>query len=96
MWDEDGREPVPGVSVPVDRDTLIDRWCIHRIRLDSVGTSRQVRIGTEAFTRPTEWFALDECEMTERGLSTPAVERIIRSRKTRPTSPWLRGRPGGT
>ncbi|MEU9418376.1 hypothetical protein [Streptomyces sp. NPDC048272] len=88
VWDEDGREPVLGLSVPVDRDTLIDRWYVHRIRLDSVGTSRQVRIGTEAFMRPTDWFELDECEMTERGLSTPAVERIIRSRKTRPTSQW--------
>ncbi|MFD3719876.1 hypothetical protein [Streptomyces sp. NPDC058674] len=91
VWDEGGLEPVLGLSVPVDRDTLIDRWYIHRIRLDSVGTSRQVRIGTEAFTRPTEWFELDQCEMTERGLSTPAVDRIIRSRKTRPTSPWAQG-----
>ncbi|WP_406076388.1 hypothetical protein [Streptomyces virginiae] len=49
VWDEDGREPVLGVSVPMDRDTLIDRWYIHRIRLDSIGISRQVRIGTEAF-----------------------------------------------
>nr|WSX54202.1 hypothetical protein OG409_38015 [Streptomyces sp. NBC_00974] len=92
VWDEDSLEPVLGLSVPVDRDTLIDRWYVHRIRLDSVGTSRQVRIGTEAFMRPTDWFELDECEMTERGLSTPAVERIIRSRKTRPTSPWAQGK----
>lgn len=87
-WDQDGREPVLGMSVPVDRDTLIDRWYVHRIRLDSEGTARRVRIGTEAFARPTEWFALDECEMTERGLSTPAVEQIVRSRRTRPASPW--------
>ncbi|WP_158781225.1 hypothetical protein [Streptomyces sp. NRRL S-237] len=86
VWDEDGREPVLGVSVPVDRDTLIDRWYIHRIRLDSVGTSRQVRIGTEAFMRPTEWFELEECEMTGRGLTTPAVERLVQSRSTRPVS----------
>ncbi|MGW1768717.1 hypothetical protein ACWCQL_32335 [Streptomyces sp. NPDC002073] len=86
VWDEDGREPVLGMSVPVDRDTLIDRWYIHRIRLDSVGTSRQVRIGTEAFMRPTEWFELDECEMTGRGLTTPAVERLVQSHSTRPVS----------
>ncbi|MEW5531790.1 hypothetical protein [Streptomyces virginiae] len=86
VWDEEGREPVLGVSVPVDRDTLIDRWYLHRIRLDSVGTSRQVRIGTEAFMRPTEWFALEECEMTGRGLTTPAVDRLVRSRGTRPVS----------
>jgi hypothetical protein len=84
VWDEDGWEPVLGVSVPVSRDTLIDRWYVHRIRLDSQDTTRRVRIGTEAFARPTEWFALDECEMTERGLTTPAVARIIRSRTTRP------------
>ncbi|MFK0112489.1 hypothetical protein [Streptomyces sp. NPDC091217] len=87
-WDQDGHEPVLGVSVPVDRDTLIDRWYVHRIRLDSEGTARRVRIGTEAFARETEWFALDECEMTQRGLSTPAVEQIVRSRSTRPVTQW--------
>ncbi|WP_037827062.1 hypothetical protein [Streptomyces sp. NRRL B-1347] len=83
VWDGPS-EPVLGLSVPVDRSTLIQRWYVHRIRLDSQGTARHVRIGTEAFARPTEWFTLDECEMTERGLSTPAVERIIRSRSTPP------------
>ncbi|WP_328541103.1 zinc finger domain-containing protein [Streptomyces sp. NBC_00344] len=92
VWDEDGREPVLGMSVPVDRDTLIHRWYVHRIRLDSEGTARRVRIGTEAFARPIEWFALDECAMTERGLSTPAVEQIVRSRRTRPVSAWAVGR----
>lgn len=92
VWDEDGVEPVLGVSVPVDRDTLIRRWYVHRIRLDSEGTSRQVRIGTEAFARPIEWFALGECAMTERGLSTPAVEQIIRSRTSRPASAWPAGK----
>ncbi|MER6291148.1 zinc finger domain-containing protein [Streptomyces sviceus] len=87
-WDQDGHEPVLGVSVPVDRDILIDRWYVHRIRLDSEGTARRVQIGTEAFARDTEWFALDDCEMTERGLSTPAVEQIVRSRSTRPVTQW--------
>ncbi|MFD7558868.1 hypothetical protein ACFV9E_30580 [Streptomyces sp. NPDC059835] len=87
-WDEDGIEPVLGLSVPVDDTTLVRRWYVHRIRLDSEGTQRRVRIGTEAFARDVEWFALDECEMTERGLSTPAVERIVRSRSTRPVSTW--------
>ncbi|BBC34558.1 uncharacterized protein SGFS_058520 [Streptomyces graminofaciens] len=31
---DEGSEPVLGVSVPVDRDTLIDRWYVHRIRLE--------------------------------------------------------------
>ncbi|WP_258573822.1 hypothetical protein [Streptomyces sp. KM273126] len=91
-WDQDGREPVLGMSVPVDRDTLTRRWYIHRIRLDSEGTARRVRIGTEAFARSTEWFALDECGMTERGLSTPAVEQIVHSRSTRPVSRWSVGK----
>ncbi|MFD4605976.1 hypothetical protein ACFWPQ_49230 [Streptomyces sp. NPDC058464] len=72
----------------MDRDTLIDRWYVHRIRLDSEGTARRVSIGTEAFARETEWFALDDCEMTERGLSTPAVQQIVRSRSTRPVTQW--------
>ncbi|WP_328765430.1 MULTISPECIES: zinc finger domain-containing protein [unclassified Streptomyces] len=86
VWDEDGIEPVLGVSVPVDDKTLVRRWYVHRIRLDSEGTRRRVRIGTEAFARDIEWFALDECEMTGRGLTTPAVERLVQSRSTRPVS----------
>ncbi|MFF4053604.1 hypothetical protein ACFYZ5_44090 [Streptomyces chartreusis] len=81
-------EPVLGTMVPVERDTLIRRWYVHRIRLDSEGTARRVRIGTEAFARPTEWFGLDECAMTERGLTTPAVERIVKARTTAPPASW--------
>ncbi|WP_331741679.1 hypothetical protein [Streptomyces sp. NBC_01006] len=88
VWDEGGVEPVLGVSVPVDDATLVRRWYVHRIRLDSEGTHRRVRIGTEAFARGVEWFALEECEMTERGLSTPAVKQIISSRRARPTPSW--------
>ncbi|MFD3662793.1 hypothetical protein ACFWVF_19715 [Streptomyces sp. NPDC058659] len=90
-WDAE-HEPVLGVSVPVDSDTLIDRWYVHRIRLDSEGTTRRVRIGTEAFDRPTEWFALDECEITDRGLSTPAVERIVQARNTPSSTVWTPGK----
>ncbi|MEU9485878.1 hypothetical protein AB0D83_19820 [Streptomyces decoyicus] len=92
VWDDDGIEPVLGASVPIERDTLIRRWYVHRIRLDSEGTARRISIGTEAFARPTEWFALEECEIGERGLSTPAVERIVRSRRTAPPSRWSAGR----
>ncbi|MEU0022647.1 hypothetical protein ABZ173_33910 [Streptomyces rochei] len=91
VWD-DGVEPVLGTMVPVDRDTLIRRWYVHRIRLDSVGTARHVQIGTEAFARPIEWFALDECEMTERGLSTPAVEKIVQARTAPRPSLWSPGK----
>ncbi|WP_262375709.1 hypothetical protein [Streptomyces sp. sk2.1] len=91
VWD-DGVEPVLGTMVPVDRDTLIRRWYVHRIRLDSVGTARRVQIGTEAFARPIEWFALDECEMTKRGLSTPAVEKIVQARNAPRPSLWSPGR----
>lgn len=90
-WDDD-HEPVLGLSVPVDRDTLIRRWYVHRIRLDSQGTARTVRIGTEAFARPTEWFALDECAITERGLSTPAVERIVEGHQAPTTAVWSPGK----
>ncbi|MFC9931707.1 hypothetical protein [Streptomyces sp. NPDC127190] len=91
VWD-DGAEPVLGTMVPVDRDTLIRRWYVHRIRLNSVGTARHVQIGTEAFARPIEWFALDECEMTERGLSTPAVAKIVQARTAPRPSLWSPGK----
>ncbi|MCX5434754.1 hypothetical protein OHU11_42000 (plasmid) [Streptomyces sp. NBC_00257] len=90
VWDD--VEPVLGTMVPVDRDTLVRRWYVHRIRLDSVGTARHVQIGTEAFARPIEWFALDECEMTERGLSTPAVEKIVQARSAPRPSLWSPGK----
>lgn len=48
--------------MPVSPDTLIRRWYVHRIRLDSEGTTRRVRIGTGAFARSTEWFELEDCE----------------------------------
>lgn len=89
-WDNEW-EPVLATSVPVDSDTLFRRWYVHRIRLDSEGTERRVRIGTEGFARPTQWFGLDECEMTERGLSTPAVEEIVESHKTPPPARWTPG-----
>ncbi|MBE9499808.1 hypothetical protein IHE61_21535 [Streptomyces sp. GKU 257-1] len=91
VWDDD-IEPVLGTMVPVDRDTLIRRWYVHRIRLNSVGTARHVQIGTEAFARSIEWFALDECEMTERGLSTPAVEKIVQARTAPRPSLWSPGK----
>jgi hypothetical protein len=72
------------MSVPVDRETLIDRWYVHRIQLNSEGTTRKVQIGTEALARETEWFALDDCEVTERGLTTPAEERIVKAHTTAP------------
>ncbi|MFD8975499.1 hypothetical protein [Streptomyces sp. NPDC059593] len=40
----------------------------------------------------TEWFALDECEITDRGLSTPAVERIVQARSTTSSTLWPRAR----
>ncbi|MEV6532798.1 hypothetical protein AB0M86_24955 [Streptomyces sp. NPDC051639] len=91
VWDSE-HEPVLGTSVPVDRDTLIERWYVHRIRLHSEGTARQVRIGTEAFARPVEWFPFDDCHITERGLSTPAVERIVRAHSAAPPAQWSPGK----
>ncbi|MFD7986983.1 hypothetical protein ACFV4M_26875 [Kitasatospora indigofera] len=82
VWDDERTEPVLGVSVPVDDRTLVDRRYVHRVRFDSVGTARRVRIGTQSFARGTEWFALDDCTLTPEGLHTPAVERITRARTT--------------
>jgi len=88
-WHDEAVEPVLGVSVPVEDETLVRRWYVHRVRFDSVGTSRRVRIGTQAFARETEWFGLDECHMTPEGFRTPAVERIIHARLTRtPSGGW--------
>ncbi|NEA67480.1 hypothetical protein [Streptomyces sp. SID12488] len=84
VWSDDVIEPVLGMSVPVDDDVLVRRWYVQRVRFDSVGTTREVSIGTQAFARPTEWFGLDDCEMNDDGLRTPAVEQIGRSHRTPP------------
>ncbi|MFC9431371.1 hypothetical protein [Streptomyces sp. NPDC056987] len=54
--------------------------------------SSTVRIGTEAFARPTEWFGLEDCEITSRGLSTPAVQRLIHARSAPPVPKWTPGK----
>lgn len=81
VWDDESVEPVLGVSVPVDDETLARRGFVHRVGFDSVGTTRHVRIGTQAFAQETEWFGLGECSMTPDGLRTPAVERIVRTHR---------------
>ncbi|CAM5591704.1 putative protein OS=Kitasatospora aureofaciens OX=1894 GN=HS99_0017905 PE=4 SV=1 [Kitasatospora aureofaciens] len=77
VWDDDLIEPILGTTVPVDIDTLVRRRYVHRVRLDSAGTSRKVRIGTQSPARETQWFALDECHMSPDGFRTPAVEEIL-------------------
>ncbi|MFJ5657319.1 hypothetical protein ACIQD5_28745 [Streptomyces microflavus] len=59
MWDN-AVEPALGTMVPADRDTLVRRWYVHQIRLDSEGTVRPERIETEAFARPTDTCARAE------------------------------------
>ncbi|MFE7530324.1 hypothetical protein ACFU7Y_32105 [Kitasatospora sp. NPDC057542] len=89
VWDDETLEPVLGVSVPVDDETLVRRRFVHRVGFDSVGTTRQVRIGTQAFAQETEWFGLGECSMTPDGFRTPAVERIVRTHRTgAPRGAW--------
>ncbi|MDH6137558.1 hypothetical protein P3T37_006991 [Kitasatospora sp. MAA4] len=85
------------MAVPVDDETLVRRWYVHRVGFDSVGTARRVRIGTQAFARETEWFDLNECSMTPEGFRTPAVERIIHARSTRaPQGVWRPPAPAPT
>ncbi|MEU6973813.1 hypothetical protein AB0A71_40025 [Kitasatospora aureofaciens] len=96
VWDDESVEPVLGVSVPVDDETLAHRGFVHRVGFDSVGTTRQVRIGTQAFAQKTEWFSLGECSMTPDGLRTPAVERIVRThRPGAPQGTWKPPVPEG-
>ncbi|MET8624731.1 hypothetical protein ABZW30_13395 [Kitasatospora sp. NPDC004669] len=88
VWDDDLIEPVLGTTVPVDVDTLVRRRYVHRVRLDSAGTSRRVRIGTQAPARDTEWFSLDECHMSPDGFRTPAVEEILAAAKRTAWTPF--------
>src|SRR5438132_798584 len=74
VWDNDLMEPVVGTTVPADVDPVVRRRYVHRVRLDSAGTSRRIRIGTQAPARDIEWFGLDECRMSPDGFRTPAVE----------------------
>ncbi|WP_334663523.1 hypothetical protein [Streptomyces cyaneofuscatus] len=49
---ENAMEPALGTMVPVDRDTLVRRWFVHQIRLDSEGTVSPERIETEPSPGP--------------------------------------------
>ncbi|MEV6976265.1 hypothetical protein [Kitasatospora sp. NPDC093806] len=88
VWDDDLIEPVLGTAVPVDVDTLVRRRYVHRVRLDSAGTSRRVRIGTQAPARGIEWFTLGECHMAPDGFRTPAVEEILAAAKRTAWTPF--------
>lgn len=68
-----------GPQVPRDLKALTRQGYLHRIECVPDGSSRRPRIGTEHY-EGTEWFELDECQLTPWGLSTPAVERIRRLR----------------
>ncbi len=88
VWDDDLLEPVLGTAVPVDVDTLVRRRYVHRVRLDSAGTFRRVRIGTQAPARDIEWFSLGECHMSPDGFRTPAVEEILAAARRTAWTPF--------
>lgn len=60
------------------------------IQLVPDGTRRRIQVGTERHGGTTDWFDLDEVELTDSGLTTPAVEEIRRLRTTRrPIGVWV-------
>ncbi|MFD9794199.1 hypothetical protein ACFWXK_24985 [Streptomyces sp. NPDC059070] len=74
---------VLGPGMVSDPDVLLQQGYVNRIQLVPEGTGRRIQIGTERHGGTTDWFELHEVELTDSGLTTPAVEEIRRLRTTR-------------
>ncbi|MFJ5035839.1 hypothetical protein ACIQB5_49520 [Streptomyces sp. NPDC088560] len=68
-----------GPGIEHDPRTLIESGFVHRVRCVRDGVHRQVQIGTQHHGG-TDWFDLDDVELTPDGLSTPTVAEIRRLR----------------
>ncbi|WP_432197049.1 hypothetical protein [Streptomyces sp. bgisy027] len=68
-----------GPGIEHDPRALVEHGFVHRVRCVSNGVQRRVQIGTQ-HRDGTDWFDLDEVELTPEGLSTPAVAEIRRRR----------------
>jgi hypothetical protein len=97
---EDPARLVLGPEMTPDPDALLRQGCVNRIQLVPDGTRRRIQVGTERHGGTTDWFDLDEVELTDSGLTTPAVEEIRRLRTRRrpigvwaPKAPPSQGRP---
>ncbi|MGI5485064.1 hypothetical protein [Streptomyces lavendofoliae] len=80
---EDAARLVLGPEMTSDPDVLMQQGYINRIQLVPDGTRRRIQVGTERHGGTTEWYELHEVELTDSGLTTPAVEEIRRLRTTR-------------
>ncbi|MGW8688021.1 hypothetical protein ACWGNN_44840 [Streptomyces sp. NPDC055817] len=88
----DGPPPILAAGVPLDPGTLSRCQYVYRVRLEPVGASRRVWIGTETLARPTEWMPLVECEWGTDGPVTEAAARILQE-TTAPTVPRSQSLP---
>ncbi|MFH8485316.1 hypothetical protein [Streptomyces longisporoflavus] len=78
-----------GPEMTPDPDVLLRQGYVNRIQLVPDGTRRRIQVGTERHGGATEWFDLDDVELTPSGPTTPAVEEIRRLRTTRrPIGVW--------
>ncbi|MFE7620565.1 hypothetical protein [Streptomyces sp. NPDC057496] len=80
---DDAVRLVLGPGMASDPDALLQQGYVNRIQLVPDGTRRRIQVGTERHGGATEWFELHEVELTDSGLTTPAVEEIRRLRTTR-------------
>ncbi|MGC9500905.1 hypothetical protein [Streptomyces sp. WG7] len=81
--EEDPSRLVLGPEMTPDPDVLLRQGYVNRIQLVPDGTRRRIQVGTERHGGTTDWFDLDEVELTDSGLTTPAVAEIRRLRTTR-------------
>ncbi|WP_333750119.1 hypothetical protein [Streptomyces sp. IBSBF 2394] len=81
--EEDPAGLVLGPEMAPDPDVLLRQGYVNRIQLVPDGTRRRIQVGTERHGGTTDWFDLDEVELTDSGLTTPAVEEIRRLRTIR-------------
>lgn len=79
----DPAQLVLGPGMASDPEMLLRQGYVNRIQLIPDGTHRRIQVGTERHGGTTQWYDLHEVELTDSGLTTPAVEEIRRLRTTR-------------
>ncbi|MCO5967496.1 competence protein CoiA family protein [Actinoallomurus soli] len=76
-------------KLPVDH-VFKEQGFVLRVRCDSVGTERSVRVGVQRRGHVVHWSDLSECTLTEHGIWTPYIDdarRYGQSRLNKATQP---------
>ncbi|MCZ2526194.1 hypothetical protein [Streptomyces sp. HB2AG] len=81
--DADSIDWIFGTDGPITQEMLSRYGYTLRVRCETDGAVRRVHIGATRPNHKVEWTPLEECVLNDRGLLTPAVEKIRLTRSSR-------------